>query len=119
MTSSDIDSYLASTPEAHRVVLQKLREQIAKAAPSAIETISYQIPTFKHQGKALLYFASHKDHCSVYPCTKAMLDTCGEELEARKTGKGTIRFTAADPLPENLVTRMVKARVAEIEGGGR
>ena len=81
--------------------------------------ISYQIPTFKYKGKALLFFASHKDHCSVYPCTEGMLQAAGDERADRRTGKGTIRFTPDNPLPAQLVSELVKARIREIDAGGR
>jgi uncharacterized protein YdhG (YjbR/CyaY superfamily) len=114
----EIDEYLAGVSDAHRDVLQRLRDQIKKAAPHATETISYRIPTFKYSGKPLLYFASHKDHCSLYPCTEAMLKAGGKELASRRTGKGTIRFTSDDPLPARLVSKIVKARMQEIDSGG-
>ncbi len=98
-------------------MLEKLRVQIRKAVPEATETISYRIPTFKYRGKALLYFASHKDHCSLYPCTEAMLAAAGDEIEPRRTGKGTIRFTPEDPLPARLVAKLAKARQKEIDAG--
>lgn len=66
--------------------------------------------------RALLYFAAHKDHCSLYPYTDAMMKKCGNELAGRTTGKGTIRFTATDPLPAALVTKLV-IRMAEIDEG--
>jgi uncharacterized protein YdhG (YjbR/CyaY superfamily) len=116
--AADIDAYLADVPEAHRDVLQRLRAQIRKAAPEATETISYKIPTFKYRGRALLYFASHKDHCSLYPVTDAMLEAGGEEIASRVTGKGTIRFKPEEPLPPRVVTRIAKARMHEIEEGG-
>jgi uncharacterized protein YdhG (YjbR/CyaY superfamily) len=114
-TVNDIDTYLAEVPAAHGRILRKLRRQIQKAVPEATETISYKIPTFKYRGKALLYFASHKGHCSMYPVTDAILDVAGEELGNRITGKGTIRFTPEDPLPARLVARIAEARRREID----
>ena len=110
-----IDEYLADVTDEQRVVLERLRSQIRKAAPAATETISYRIPTFKYQGRPLLYFAAFRDHCSLYPVTEGMLEVGGEELAARRTGKGTIRFTPDDPLPARLVAKVTKARVTEIE----
>jgi uncharacterized protein YdhG (YjbR/CyaY superfamily) len=117
MATGSVDEYLAGVPEKYRALLEKLRRQIRTAAPEAIETISYKIPTFKYRGRALLYFAAHKDHCSLYPYTDAMMEKCGDELAGRATGKGTIRFTPADPLPAALVTKLVKIRMAEIDAG--
>ena len=114
--AATIDEYLADVTDEQRVVLERLRSQIRKAAPAATETISYRIPTFKYKGRPLLYFAAFRDHCSLYPVTDGMLEVGGEELAARRTGKGTIRFTPDDPLPARLVAKVTKARVAEIEG---
>jgi uncharacterized protein YdhG (YjbR/CyaY superfamily) len=115
----DIDAYLADVPEAHREVLQRLRAQIREAVPEAVETISYKIPTFKYRGRALLYFASHKDHCSLYPVTDAMLEAGGDEIASRTTGKGTVRFEPGEPLPARIVSKIAKARMQEIDAGGR
>jgi uncharacterized protein YdhG (YjbR/CyaY superfamily) len=114
----DIDAYLADVPDAHREVLQRLRAQIRKAVPEATETISYKIPTFKYHGRPLLYFASHKDHCSLYPITDAMLEAGGDEIARRATGKGTVRFRPEDPLPAGIVSKIAKARMKEIDAGG-
>jgi uncharacterized protein YdhG (YjbR/CyaY superfamily) len=116
--ADDIDAYLAGVPEAHRQVLEGLRVQIRKAAPEATETISYKIPTFKYWGRALLYFASHNDHCSLYPVTDAILEAGGDEIASRMTGKGTVRFKPKEPLPPRVVARIAKARMHEIEEGG-
>ena len=113
----DIDAYLSDVPEAHREVLQKLRSQIRKAVPDATETISYRIPTFRYRGKALLYFASHRAHCSVYPVTDAVVEAGGEEVASRLSGKGTIRFVPNEPLPAGVVARIAKARKEDIDTG--
>lgn len=117
MATGSVDEYLAGTPEKYRALLEKVRGQIQRAAPQATETISYKIPTFKYRGQALLYFAAHKDHCSLYPYTDAMMMKCREELAGRATGKGTIRLTPTDALPAALVTEPVKIRMAEIDKG--
>jgi uncharacterized protein YdhG (YjbR/CyaY superfamily) len=117
--ANDIDAYLADVPDAHRQVLQQLRVEIRKAVPEATEVISYKIPTLKYGGRALLYFASHKDHCSLYPVTDAMLEAGGDEVARRVTGKGTIRFKPEDPLPTREVAKIANARKHEIDAGGR
>ena len=113
----DIDAYLADVPEAHREVLQRLRAQIREAVPEAVETISYKIPTFKYRRRALLYFASHKDHCSLYPVPDAMLEAGGDEIATRATGKSTVRFKPGEPLPARIVSKIAKA--AHASGGRR
>jgi len=111
---SDIDTYLASVPDGPRAALQKLREVIAAAAPKAEETISYQIPTFRHMG-SLVGFAAFKNHCSFYVMSPALMEEFKDALQSYDTAKGTIHFTAERPLPVALVKKLVKARVAENE----
>jgi uncharacterized protein YdhG (YjbR/CyaY superfamily) len=115
MAPHAFDKYLKEASPDHRRVLKKLADQIRRAAPGLDESISYGIPTFKYRGKPLLYIAAHKQHCSLYPVTQAMLDACGDEVRSRQTGKGTIRFTADKPLPARLVAKLTKVRVKEID----
>ncbi len=73
------------------------------------------MPAFKHQGP-LVYYAAFKDHCSFFPASTTVMRRFATELKRYdNTSKGTIRFPADKPLPAALVTRMVKARVAENE----
>ncbi len=113
---TSVEEYLAGLPEDSRAALQRLRETIKAAAPEATETISYQMPTFKEHGRFLVSYAAFKDHCSLYPCTDGMMKACGDEIGPRRTGKGTIRFTPDDPLPPELVSKIVKVRLGEITG---
>lgn len=118
MTSaSSVDEYLAGVPAAERAALEDLRATIRAAAPDAVETISYQMPTFKHRGRALVGFAAFTHHCSLFPYSKGVLVTLADELRPFDTsGKGgTVRFTAEAPLPAALVRRIVATRIEEID----
>ena len=113
---SSVDDYLAQLPEKSRKALEKLRGQVEKLAPDTTQSISYQMPTFKYRGRALLGFAAFKDHCSLFPYSKGVLATLEQELEPFDTsGKGTIRFTTEKPLPASLIKEIVKVRIDEIE----
>ena len=113
---SSVEDYLSQVPEEARAALEKLRKMIKAAAPNTTETISYQMPTFKYQGRALMGFAAFKNHCSLFPYSKTVLETLEEELKPFDTSKGaTIRFTADKPLPAALVKKLVKTRMQEIE----
>ncbi len=107
------DEYLARFPERQRKVLQALRETIRAAAPEATETISYRVPTFRVGRRNLVHYAGFTDHCSFFPGSAATTDTFAEELGPYRTGRGTIHFTVEAPLSADLVTRIVKARLAE------
>lgn len=71
------------------------------------------MPTFKDHGRFLVSFAAFKNHCSLFPASKAVMEALGEELKPYFSGKGTIRFHADKPLPAELVKRIVKARIKE------
>jgi uncharacterized protein YdhG (YjbR/CyaY superfamily) len=113
---SSVEDYLSQVPEEARAALEKLRKTIKAAAPNTTETISYQMPTFKYRGRALMGFAAFKNHCSLFPYSTKVMDSHKEELKSYDTsGKGTIRFPAGKPLPASLVKKLVKARIDEIE----
>ena len=111
-----IDAYLAGVPKDVRNALEKLRKTIKAAAPKATEVISYQIPAYKHHG-LLVGFAALKDHCTFHIMSTEVTRAHAAELEGYKLGKASIRFAANKPLPAPLVTKLVKARIAENEAG--
>jgi uncharacterized protein YdhG (YjbR/CyaY superfamily) len=106
-----IDAYIAACPEAIHKKLQELRTTIKASAPDAVEKISYQIPTFYLNGN-LVHFAAFKDHISFFP-TSSGREAFEEELSSYPGGKGTIHFPIDQPLPLELISRIVKFRVAE------
>lgn len=113
--AKDVDSYLAALPDEQRTALEDVRRTIKGAAPEAIEAISYGIPGYKHKGKPLIHFGAAKNHCAIYGAAVAESDK--EDLKGYDMSKGTIRFTPDKPLPTALLERLVRARMAEIEGG--
>jgi uncharacterized protein YdhG (YjbR/CyaY superfamily) len=112
---SSVEDYLSQVPEEARAALEKLRKTIKAAAPNTTETISYQMPTFKYQGRALVGIAAFKNHCSIFPYSAKVTDSLQEELKPYETSKGTIRFPADKPLPAAVVKKLVKVRIEEIE----
>jgi uncharacterized protein YdhG (YjbR/CyaY superfamily) len=107
-----VDEYLADIREPFGTILSHLRSVIRAAAPEASEGIGYGIPTFKLYGN-LVHFAAFKNHMSFFPGGTAHNEVLGDELARYKTSKGTIQFTPDNPLPDDLVTRIVKLRIAE------
>jgi uncharacterized protein YdhG (YjbR/CyaY superfamily) len=109
-----VDEYLARVPEAARGTLNKMREAIRSVVPpEATETISYGFPAFKHKA-ILVWFAAFSDHCSLFP-TASVIEAFKNDLKGFTTSKGTIQFPTDQPLPTNLIKRLVKARVAQNE----
>ena len=106
----DIDDYIAGFPPTVQKLLQKVRTTIHKAAPKATEAIKYQIPTFVLDGRNLIHFAAFKEHIGVYPAPRG--DAAFEkELASYAGGKGTVRFPLDEPLPLDLIKRIVKYRI--------
>lgn len=113
---SVIDAYLATRPLAQREALQRLRSQIRRLVPDAEETISYGLPAFTLNGRAAVWFAGWKAHCSIYPLTDTFLQAHLAELGSYRRTKGSLHFTPDAPLPEKLVESLVRARLADLEG---
>jgi uncharacterized protein YdhG (YjbR/CyaY superfamily) len=114
-----VADYLATVPKDARAALLKLRADIKAAAPDAIEGISYQVPVFKLDGKPLVGFGAATAHCTFYVMsTSDAMRARLAELKTYKRGGGSIQFPASKPLPAALVTKLVKARIAEVEKKG-
>jgi uncharacterized protein YdhG (YjbR/CyaY superfamily) len=111
--ATSVEEYLGALPEAPRAALEKLRKTIKAAAPEATETITYQMPTFKQDGRFLVSYAAFKDHCSLFPASAKVLEAHGTELKPYFSGKGTLRFTVEKPIPTALVKKIVKTLIAE------
>ena len=109
-----IDAYVATFPKEVRVILEKIRQTIRKEAPDAVEAISYQIPTFKLNGKNLVHFAAWKDHIGFY-ATPSGNAAFKKELSKYKVAKGSIQFQLDEPIPFDLVTKIVMFRVKETQ----
>ncbi|WP_338472425.1 DUF1801 domain-containing protein [Niallia sp. XMNu-256] len=106
-----VDEYIEQFPVELQDVLQKLRVMIKEAAPEAEEKISYQMPAYSLNG-ALVYFAAWKNHIGFYP-TPSGIHAFKEELLQYKGTKSSIHFPLTEPLPNELITKIVKFRVAE------
>ena len=115
MWAKTVDEYLAALPEDRRGPMDSLRRAIRAAAPEAEETIAYNMPAFRTRGgRFLVSYDAFTTHYSLFPFTDGMVAAFGDELAPYLAGKGTIRFPADRPIPEELVTRLVAVRVAEL-----
>ena len=108
---SSIDEYIATFPEEIQAILKTIRETIKAAAPDAEEKISYQMPTFFLKGN-LVHFAAFKHQIGFYP-TPSGVDAFKEEIARYQSAKGSIRFPLDEPMPLDLITRIVKMRMAD------
>jgi len=114
-TPNPIDAYIAEFPPETRQVLEALRALIRESAPAATETMSYSIPTFDLKGKHLVHFAGFKSHIGFYPTPSGIAAFKGE-LEPYKNAKGSVQFPLGQPMPLDLIRRMVEFRVQEATG---
>jgi uncharacterized protein YdhG (YjbR/CyaY superfamily) len=108
---ASIDAYIKGFPPSVQVILRRIRSVIRTAAPQAEETISYQIPCFKHNG-VLVYFAAFKHHIGCYPPVRG--DAHLEKVVAPFAGeKGNLRFPLDRPIPYKLIERIVRLRLKQ------
>jgi uncharacterized protein YdhG (YjbR/CyaY superfamily) len=110
----EIDSYLATLDEPKRSTLEALRESILELLPQAEQCISYGVPAFKVNGKAVAGFAAFKDHLSYVPHSGSVLATLQEDTAPYETSKGSLKFAVDKPLPKRLVKKLVSARMREL-----
>jgi len=109
-TPRDVEDYLARVPPIQRKALEQLRRTIKSVVPDAVEVISYQIPTFKLNGRMLVSYAAFNEHCSFFPGA-GPTEAHQDELKAFATSKGTVRFTPEKPLSVTLVKKLVRTRI--------
>lgn len=105
----DIDEYISTFPQNVQLLLQQMRETIHQAALLAHEAIKYGIPTFVSNGN-LVHFGGYKNHIGFYPAPMGV-EAFNEETAKYEAGKGTLQFKLDEPLPLELITRIVKFRV--------
>lgn len=112
-----IDDYIAGFPGDVQEILSRIRKTIHKAAPGAQEAIKYQIPTFTLHGN-LVHFAAFQRHIGFYP-TPSGIARFRKELAGYESAKGSVQFPLNQPIPLDLIARIVKFRVKEAEEGGK
>jgi uncharacterized protein YdhG (YjbR/CyaY superfamily) len=108
------DAYLAALPEDQRACLQHLREVIRAEVPDAEEVISYKMPGFRRPGSKVFAGYAAIKNCGYYPHSGNILKQFAPDLTAWKWSDGAVQFTPANPLPDDLIIRFVRARLAEI-----
>jgi uncharacterized protein YdhG (YjbR/CyaY superfamily) len=113
-----INEYISTFPGEAQAVLEQVRQAIHKAAPEAVETMSYGMPTFNLNGKHLVFFAGWKHHVSLYPLP-AGDEAFQQELSQYKRAKGTIQFPLDKPIPYDFVEHIVTFLIRESPEKGR
>lgn len=109
---TNVDSYITSFPKDIQKILNDIRKTIVKKAPEAVESLSYGMPAYKTNGKPLVYFAAYKNHIGFY-ATPQGHTVFAIELSKYKSGKGSVQFPIDQPMPLDLIGRIVEFRVKE------
>lgn len=109
--AKNIDEYIAGFPKETQVLLEQVRATIREAAPEAEEAIRYAMPTFLLNGN-LVHFAGYKNHIGFYPVPSG-IEAFKDELSVYKSGKGSAQFPIDEPMPLNLIAKIVRFRVQE------
>lgn len=115
-TIKTVSGYVNSFPLDTQKILTKIRETIKKAAPNAEECIAYRMPAYKLNGKPLVYFAAFKNHIGFYP-TPQGIKSFNKELSEYKHAKGSVQFPIDEPIPLDLIKKIVKFRAQETDNG--
>ena len=116
---TSVDEYIASQPEVVQGVLERVRRTIRKAVPGAEETITYRIPTYKLNGRAVIYFAGWRQHYSLYPSSADVVAAFKDDLATYEVNKGTIRFPLSEPVPVKLIAGIANVRAKEVAARGK
>ena len=106
-----VEEYLTGFPDDVKKLLEEVRQHIRSLLPEAEERISYGIPAFFQQGP-VVYYSGNKNHISIYPAPREST-LFKEELAKYKGGKGTVQFPFSQPLPFDLISRIVDFRLQE------
>jgi uncharacterized protein YdhG (YjbR/CyaY superfamily) len=113
VATDEVDRYLEALEEPKRGTLEALRTSILEVVPEAEQGISYGMPAFKVDGKAVAGFAAFKHHVSYLPHSGSVLATLADDVADYETSKGSLRFPVDKPLPRQLVKKLVRARMRE------
>jgi uncharacterized protein YdhG (YjbR/CyaY superfamily) len=116
MSSEEITTYLDALDEPKRTTLQKLRETIIDVVPEAEQGLSYQVPAFRLRGKVVAGFAAFQNHLSYLPFSGSVFPELESDLIAYRKSKGALRFAIDEPLPKELVEKLIKVRISQLFG---
>lgn len=111
----EVTVYINSCPKQSQPALREIRKIIRDTAPQAVELIAYKMPAYKLGGKPLVYFAGYEKHIGLY-ATPTGHEAFAKELAGYKQGKGSVQFPLDQPMPVDLIRRIVEYRVEQVGG---
>ena len=112
---SEIDDYLGTVAPDQRVALERVVDLARSTVPDAVDGRSYGMPALTYAGRPLIGILAAKDHLSVFPFSPAAIEAVSDRLPGFSLSKGTIRFSVAQPVPDDVVRDLVALRRAEID----
>jgi uncharacterized protein YdhG (YjbR/CyaY superfamily) len=118
VSKAEIDKYLGALDEPKRATLSELRDTVVAIVPDAEQCISYGLPAFKLRGKTIAGFAAFKSHLSYLPHSGSVIAQLAEETVGYSKTKGSLHFPLDEPLPKELVKKLLDVRMAEAFGPG-
>jgi uncharacterized protein YdhG (YjbR/CyaY superfamily) len=108
-----VDKYLAAAPEPQRSTCLALRETLRALLPTATEELSYGMPAFVVDGRAIAGYAPNKTFCSYYPHSGSVLTALEADLNGYERTSGALHFAIDKPLPKTLVKKLVKTKLEQ------
>lgn len=112
-----VADYLKGLPDDQREALQQMCDVIVDAAPPLSEKTYYGVPNYFLGDDPLVAFVAAKNHLSLFPHGSQIIREMSDELESVSTSKGTIRFTPEEPLPHDLIRRIIARRIEILSEG--
>lgn len=116
MSAKDIDKFLSSVEEPKKSTLEEMRRRILEIVPDAEQTIKYNMAAFMLNGKCFACIAPFKNHLNYSPYSSNVLVALADDLEGYNFSKGSLQFSIDKPLPKALLKKLIKTRLAEING---
>ena len=114
-----VDDYSSSLDAPARAACEHIRDLVMEMAPAAGQGTSYGMAALRYDQTPLLAFRAARQHLSIFPFSSRAVDAVRDQLTAFELSRGTIRFTAASPLPDEVVRDIVRSRIQEIAGRAR
>jgi uncharacterized protein YdhG (YjbR/CyaY superfamily) len=114
-----VDDYFGGLDASNRAAFEHIRNLVMDMVPEAEQGTSYGMAALKYKQKPLLGFLAAKDHLSIFPFSSQVIDAVRDRLTAFELSKGTIRFTVATPVPDDVLRDIVRHRIEEIAGATR
>lgn len=114
MTAQEIDKFFATVAEPKLSTLEEMRRRILSIVPDAEQCISYGMPSFRIDGRVVASVAPFKNHLNYSPHSGQIFKRVPELLTGYVYSPGSLQFQVDEPLPIELLRRLIELRLIEI-----